>query len=65
MARIATVEGKLELRIGDAEPISLGRVTIPIEATAERTGTDGSLILTATPNMREVREFIEQVFHRA
>ena len=48
MNTIATVTGKLTLTIADSPAIDLGN--------------DGELVLTATPNMRQVREFIEQVF---
>jgi hypothetical protein len=68
-ALVATVKGRLQLVIGDGEPIELGGIEIPV--TAESVGkTSGELMLKATPNMREVREFFEQVFgaeleHRA
>ena len=58
---IAVVKGDLHLTIAGSEPIHLGQVTIPITATGQ-TGKDGDLILKATPNMWEVREFVEQVF---
>ena len=61
MNTIATVTGKLTLTIADSPAIDLGNIKIPISAqTVLR--NDGSLVLTATPNMRHVREFIERVF---
>ncbi len=57
---IATVRGRLSLTIGDGDPIDLGTVAIPI--TAEPTTDRGELVLRATPNMGEVRDFVEQVF---
>ena len=61
MSTIATVTGKLTLTIADSPAIDLGNIKIPISAqTVLR--NDGSLVLTATPNMREVREFIERAF---
>jgi len=61
MNTIATVTGKLTLTIADSPAIDLGNIKIPISAqTVLR--NDGSLVLTATPNMRQVREFIEQAF---
>ena len=44
---IATLRGQLTLTIGDTPAVNLGYIDIPI---------------SATPNMREVRELIEQVF---
>ncbi|WP_293785010.1 hypothetical protein [uncultured Aeromicrobium sp.] len=58
---IATVRGELTLKIGDAEAVSPGFVSIPIEAKTEL-DYEGQLQLTATPNMREVRELITEVF---
>ena len=61
MSTIATVTGKLTLTIADSPAIDLGNIKIPISAqTVLR--KDGSLVQTATPNMREVREFIERAF---
>lgn len=61
-ARIATVTGRLLLAVGDGEPVELGQLTIPIEATAS-VDNRGELVLSAKPNMREVRDFVEAVFH--
>ena len=58
---IATVTGKLTLTIADSPAIDLGNIKIPISAKTNLRN-DGELVLTATPNMRQVREFIEQVF---
>ena len=44
---IAILRGQLTLNIGDTPAVNLGYIDIPI---------------SATPNMREVRELIEQVF---
>ena len=64
MSTIATVTGKLTLTIAGGPAVDLGTIAIPISAkTVLR--NDGELILTATPNMRHVREFIEQVFLNA
>ena len=59
--QIATVRGELTLKIGDAEAVSLGYLSIPIETETSIDAT-GQLQLTATPNMREVRELINEVF---
>lgn len=67
--QVAVVKGRLQLVIGQGDPIDMGELMIPV--TAESVGkTSGELMLKATPNMREVREFFEQVFgaeleHRA
>lgn len=58
---IATVTGKLTLTIADSPAIDLGNIKIPISAKTNLRN-DGELVLTATPNMRQVREFIEQAF---
>ena len=61
MSTIATVTGKLTLTIADSTAINLGNIKIPISAqTVLR--NDGELVLTTTPNMHQVREFIERVF---
>lgn len=44
---VTTLRGQLTLTIGDTPAVNLGYIDIPI---------------SATPNMREVRELIEQVF---
>ena len=67
MATIATVRGELTLTIAGTEAVSLGFVDIPIEVVTHPAGiadldAHGALVLKATPNMREVRELIEQVF---
>ena len=61
MNTIATVTGKLTLTIADSPAIDLGNIEIPISVKTNLRN-DGELVLTATPNMRQVREFIEQVF---
>ena len=61
MSAIATVTGKLTLTIADSPAIDLGDIAIPISAKTDLRN-DGSLVLTATPNMRQVRKFIEQAF---
>ena len=58
---ITTLRGQLTLTIGDTPAVNLGYIDIPISATTELNG-QGELVLKATPNMREVRELIEQVF---
>lgn len=59
MGTIATVTGRLTLTVGDAS-IDLGQVSIPITATVKDNGV--GLVLTSTPDMREVRDLITQVF---
>ena len=61
MNTIATVTGKLTLTIADSPAIDLGNIKIPISAKTNL-HNDGELVLTATPNMRQVRELIEQAF---
>ena len=66
-ARVATVRGELTLKISGAEAVTLGWLEIPIEVVTQPEGiadldAGGNLVLRATPNMREVRELIEQVF---
>ncbi|MDR6142062.1 hypothetical protein QE375_001616 [Microbacterium foliorum] len=58
---IATVRGRLLLQVGEGEPVNLGVIEIPITATTDTNGS-GELVLSAKPNMREVREFVEVVF---
>lgn len=57
---IAILRGQLTLNIGDTPAVNLGYIDIPISATTELNGRGE--VLKATPNMREVRELIEQVF---
>ena len=60
---LTTVRGELQLVIAGGDPISIGRIDIPIEV-ATHTDTHGNLLIrTATP-IHEVREFVEQVFQR-
>lgn len=61
MAQIANIRGRLTLTIGDAEAVHLGDITIPIE-TSTHLDAAGRLILTAQPNMREVRESVQAIF---
>ena len=58
---IATLRGQLTLTIGDTPAVNLGYIDIPISAATELNGR-GELVLKATPNMREVRELIKQMF---
>ena len=58
---ITTLRGQLTLTIGDTPAVNLGYIDIPISAATELNGR-GELVLKATPNMRGVRELIEQVF---
>ena len=58
---IAILRGQLTLTIGDTPAVNLGYIDIPISATTER-NSRGELVLKVTPNMREVRELIGQVF---
>ncbi len=64
-ATIATIRGQLHLTVADGEPIFLGSIEIPIEASPGINQTTGNLTLTAKPNMREVREAIEEIFGQA
>ena len=58
---ITTLRGQLTLTIGDTPAVNLGYIDIPISAATELNGR-GELVLKATPNMREVRELIKQMF---
>jgi hypothetical protein len=58
---ITTLRGQLTLTISDTPAVNLGCIDIPISATTEL-NVRGELVLKATPNMREVRELVEQVF---
>ena len=67
MSKIATVRGELKLEISGTPAVSLGWVDIPIEVVTQPEGVadldaHGSIVLKCTPNMREVRELITQVF---
>lgn len=62
---VATIRGRLQLVIADGDPIDMGSIEIPITAQPTTTGAAGELILSAKPNMREVREFVEVVFGNA
>lgn len=59
--KIATVRGRLQLVVGDAEPIGLGGIEIEVTAETSLSGK-GDLVLAAKPNMREVRELVEVAF---
>ncbi|WP_136057272.1 hypothetical protein [Microbacterium sp. K24] len=58
---IATIRGALLLQVGEGAPVNLGNIEIPITASATTNG-QGELVLSAKPNMREVRDFVEAVF---
>lgn len=61
---IAHVQGDLILKIGDAEAVSLGWVRIPI-TVRPGLNANGSLVLTAEPNMAEVRATIQAIFNQS
>lgn len=61
MSTIATITGKLTLVIADGTSVDLGDITLPI--IGRTVLRNGELCLVASPNMRELRELIEQAFH--
>lgn len=65
MSTITTVAGRLTITIAGSEAIDLGALHIPIEVSPVVNSTTGGLVLTAKPNMKEVRETIQAIFDRA